>query len=316
MQPTIDAILKAKTCLVCSHVAPDGDTLASMLALGIGLEQLGKQVTYFNADGVPQSLLFLPGSNKVNDHIPNNEFDVAISLDCGSKERLGKKFLKCNSYKQLINIDHHASNNRYGDINYVIPDAASTGEVVWEVLKKLKCKLNTDIAVNIYCTLVTDTGSFRYSNTDAHTFRLAADMVDAGVKPESVSQNLFESHPMVMFDLLSRLLSRIKCSMDGRYSWSVLFQKDLLETGSTYDVTEEFINYPRAIRGVEVAALFKERSDQKYKISLRSKTDVDVSKICGKFKGGGHKKAAACVIDGTFEEVKAKIDAEVQSVLK
>jgi len=141
-------------------------------------------------------------------------------------------------------------------------------------------------------------------------------MVEAGAQPEVVSQNLFESHPMVMFELLGRLLKRVQRTPDGRFSWSVLFQKDLEETGASYEVTEEFINYPRAIQGVEVAAIFKERADRKFKVSLRSKTDADVSKICIKFGGGGHKKAAACLIEGSYEDVKDKIMKEVRSLLK
>jgi len=135
MEPTLKAINKGKSFLVCSHLGPDGDTLASMLAIGHGLEQLGKSVTYFNQDGVPPNLKFLPGSHKVKKEIDSNEqYDLAISLDCGSLERLGKTFVNFKGYDQLANIDHHASNERYGDLNYVLPDAASTGEVVWKVL--------------------------------------------------------------------------------------------------------------------------------------------------------------------------------------
>jgi len=140
-------------------------------------------------------------------------------------------------------------------------------------------------------------------------------MVEAGASPSEVSQNLFESQPLVTFELLGRLLTRIKLELNGRFSWGVLYQQDLRETKSSYDSTEEFINYPRAIKGVEVAALFKEREDHSYKVSLRSKSDVDVSKICQMFAGGGHKKAAACVIQGTFEEVLAKIQSKVSEEL-
>ncbi len=317
MNNVIAAIKRGKSFLVSSHVGPDGDAMASMLAMGWGLEQLGKKVTYFNQDSVPEVLRFLPGSDKVITQLTSQySFDAAFVMDCGAFKRLGEKFGQFKGYQKLINVDHHASNDRYGDINTVIDDAASTGEVVWAILKKAGCKLTSQIATNIYCTLVTDTGSFRYSNTNAHTLKLAAQMVEAGASPNLVAQNLFESQPYETFVLLGRLLERLQISKDKRYSWSVIYQKDLKETGASYEDTEEFINYPRAIKGVEVAVLFKEMPQNQYKVSLRSKLDVDVSQICAQFQGGGHKKAAACILKGSFEEVSKKIFSSVEKVLK
>ena len=314
MESTLKALKESKAILVCSHVGPDGDAMASMLAMGWGMEQLRKQVFYYNHDGVPEGLKFLPGSEKViSEFTPDMTFDVAISMDCGSFGRLGEKFAKFKGYKQLINIDHHASNDRYGHINYVLPEAASTGEVVWKVLKALNCRLTPEIATNIYCTLVTDTGSFRYSNTSAHTLRLAAEMVDAGAIPDFVSQNLFECKPVQMFPLLGRMLERLTISHNGRYSWAVIFLKDLQETKTTYDLTEEFIDFPRAVKGVEVALLFKELENKRFKISLRAKSArVDVSKICQWFGGGGHKRAAACIIPGSLDVVQKEIFSKLE----
>jgi phosphoesterase RecJ-like protein len=270
MKSVLKELKKGKSFLVCSHVGPDGDAMASMLALGLGLEQLGKKVVYYNNDSVPETLRFLPGAEKAVQALnPKDYFDAAIAVDCGSIHRLGERFSNFEGYNLLINIDHHASNDRYGDLNYILPKAASSGEVVWQVLKALKCKLTPKIAMNVYCTLVTDTGSFRYSNTTAATLLLAAEMVNAGAEPSTVSQNLFESHPRVVFVLLKRLLDHLEISQDGRYSWSVLYKKDLLETGANYEMTEEFINYPRAIKGVEIAMLFKEWEGGGFKVSMR-----------------------------------------------
>ncbi|MEK7790122.1 MAG: bifunctional oligoribonuclease/PAP phosphatase NrnA [Deltaproteobacteria bacterium] len=317
MKSVLKELKKGKSFLVCSHLGPDGDAMASMLALGLGLEQFGKKVVYYNNDSVPENLRFLPGAGKAVQTLnPKDYFDAAIAVDCGSVHRLGERFLNFQGYNLLINIDHHASNDRYGDLNYILPKAASSGEVVWQVLKALKCKLTPKIAMNIYCTLVTDTGSFRYSNTTASTLRLAAEMVEAGAEPSTVSQNLFESHPRAVFALLKRLLDRLEISQDGRYSWSVLYKKDLLETGSNYEMTEEFINYPRAIKGVEIAMLFKEWEGGSFKVSMRSKAAADVSEICQSFGGGGHQKASACIVPGTFEEVKKKIIEKVEELLK
>jgi len=317
MNDVISVIKKGKSFLVGSHVGPDGDAMASSLAMGLGLEQLGKKVVYFNEDPVPEILRFLPASKKVITELTQkHSFDAAFVMDCGSFKRLGEKFGKFKGYKTLVNVDHHASNDRYGDINMVKDDAASTGEVVWSILKKAGCTLTPEIATNIYCTLVTDTGSFRYSNTDAHTLKLAAQMVETGANPNFVAQNLFESQPYEAFVLLGRLLDRLKLSKDKKYSWSVIYQKDLKETGASYEDTEEFINYPRAIKTVDVAILFKENPDGQYKVSLRSKTHVDVSNICAQFQGGGHKKAAACILSGSFEDVSRKIFSSVEKALK
>lgn len=315
---TVQAIKKGKTFLVCSHLGPDGDAMASTLAMGLGLEKLKKKVVYYNQDVVPETLRFLPGSKKVIHTLkPSDSFDVAIVMDCGAFERLGKKFSEFKGYKTLINVDHHSSNTFYGDINYIVSDASSSGEVVWDVLKKLGCSLTSDIATNIYCTLVTDTGSFRYSNTDEHALKLAAQMVKAGASPWEVAKNLFESQPYVVFVLLGRLLERLKISKDGRYSWSIIFLKDYEETGATYEMTEDFINYPRAIQGVEVGMVFKEwPGGNKYKVSLRSKTNLDVSKICAEFGGGGHRAAAACVISGSYEDVLQRVISKVEKALK
>lgn len=317
MKSALLALKKGHSFLVCSHVGPDGDAMASMLAMGLGLEQLGKKVVYYNHDPVPEGLTFLPASKKVISKLKETAiFDAAISMDCGSFSRLGDKFSKFKGHKQLINIDHHISNSKYGDVNYIVPDAASTGEVVWSILKSLGCTLTPEIATNIYCTLVTDTGCFRYSNTTAHTLKLAAEMVEAGAKPDRVAQSLFETQPLAVFILLRRLLERISVSTDGQYSWSILFQKDLKETGTTYDLTEEFINYPRAIKGVKVAVLFKELEGNRFKVSLRSKINIDVSKICESFGGGGHKKAAACIVKGNFDSIRKKIFSKIKKALK
>ncbi|MBI4040248.1 MAG: bifunctional oligoribonuclease/PAP phosphatase NrnA [Deltaproteobacteria bacterium] len=317
MKEALDCFQRGKSFLTISHVQPDGDALASQLAIGLGLEQLGKKVVYFNDGDIPESLKFLPKAKEVVSVLPDQpQFDVVISCDCGSLARLGDKFLKYKNYKTLVNVDHHFSNDRYGNINVVMPEAASTGEVVWGLLEKLNVTLTKDIATNIYCTLVTDTGSFRYSNTKTHTLQLAARMLEAGTNPEEVSEHLFESQPYEAFLLLSRVLNRMELSKDKKYSWSVIYQKDLKETGTKYEVTEEFINYPRSIRGVWVAVLFKELQDGHYKVSLRSKTDaIDVSSICQKFQGGGHKRASACILKGKFEEVKTKLFHEIEEAL-
>ncbi len=310
-------IQKGKNFLVSCHVGPDGDAMASMLAMGLGLEQMGKEVTYFNEDMVPESLKFLPSANKVINKLDvQKKYDAAFVMDCGSFARLGAQFSKFKGHQTLVNVDHHISNDMYGDLNIVVADAASSGEVVWLILKSMGCTLTPDIATNIYCTLVTDTGSFRYSNTNEHVLTLAAQMVGAGANPRLVAQNLFESQSYIAFVLLARVLDRLKRSPDGRYGWSVIFQKDLKETGADYEMTEEFINYPRAIRGVEVAALFKELEDESFKVSLRSKPSADVSKICQEFGGGGHKAAAACIIKGSFDDVSQKIFKQVENVLR
>jgi len=305
-----------KRFLIASHINPDGDGIGSTLALGNALEHLGKEVVIFNRDGVPNTLAFLPGASRIVREIPAFEFDAAILADCASPDRAGDHFEQQAASLPKIAIDHHRIDASSVDISCIDETAASTGDVVLRILKKMKVPIGADIAMCIYCTLVVDTGFFRYSNTTEKVLRVAAELVALGANPWTVAKNLEESYPAPRLFLLAKSLVSLKLSADGKFAMMDVTQKMIAETGANIDLSDEFAGIPRTIDSVLISALFREMQSGKIKVSLRSKEDIDVAAIAKQFDGGGHSHAAGCSITGTLEEAKQKIYAIVFQLLK
>jgi bifunctional oligoribonuclease and PAP phosphatase NrnA len=311
-----DLLRREKRFLIASHENPEGDAIGSVLALGLALREMGKTVVMLNQDLVPDILLFLPQAGEIIHQAPKNErFDVALTLDCGDRKRLGEEFNKLDQIGTLINIDHHVSNTRFGDINLVDPQASSTAEMVYELLREIPLKITPAIAENIYAGILTDTGSFHYSNTTAKTFAVARTCILSGVNPSNVAENIYETQPLARLRLLPLVLGTLEIEEDGRVSSVVVTREMLAKTEATPALTEDFINYPRSVKGTEVAMLFREINPQKYRVSFRSRGKVDVSRISQMFQGGGHPNAAGCTIDGTLRDVKGKVLAQVRAAL-
>ncbi|MDO8644561.1 MAG: bifunctional oligoribonuclease/PAP phosphatase NrnA [bacterium] len=309
-------IQKGERFLITSHVYPDGDALGSMLALAAGIKSMGKSVKLYNRDGAPQNLSFLPGAAEISKELkPDEEFDAAFIVDCAERERAGEAFCACKGIKKIIVIDHHVKSGRAGDINLIDPAAPSTGDVILRLLGEMKIPIGSKIAINVYCTLVADTGGFRYSNTDANVLRTAADLVEKGASPWTVARNLFENFPVSRLKALGLVLQTLEVEPKGRYAFIVVTLKMLKEAGATTDVVEGFINFPRSIETTEVAIQFREEASHKYKVSFRSKDRVDVAALAAQFGGGGHVRASGCTIEGTLTEVKKKIIAAVEKAL-
>lgn len=309
---------QAKSFLIVSHYHPDGDALGSSLALAIGLKSLGKKVVVYNRDPVPYNLAFLPQTKLVTQKIPAGKFDCAVMVDCAQPKRVSDEFagaLEQKRFGTLLCIDHHLLDHPIGDIDWIDAKQPSTGCVIWKILKQLKVKRTKDIANLVFCTLVVDTGSFRYSNTTATSFRLAAELLDLGADPWLISRNIEESDPLERFRLMELCLKTLTLAERGLFASMDITQAALREAKATSDMAEEFSTIPRSIRGVEVAALFREMEDGRVKVSLRSKLKVDVSKIAKEFGGGGHKHAAGCFAPGPFAQGKKKIQAAVAKAL-
>ncbi|MBI4042857.1 MAG: bifunctional oligoribonuclease/PAP phosphatase NrnA [Deltaproteobacteria bacterium] len=306
---------RSKSVLVASHGNPEGDALGSSIALGLGLEELGKEVMIYNVDPIPQILRFLPGTDRVTSTLPARPVDLFFAVDMGDFNMVGEPVIKMRPYSTLVNIDHHITNTRFGDLNIVDGKASSTGQVVNSVLKALGCKVTREIAANIYCTLITDTGSFRYSNTTSECLHLAAEMIEIGVNAKDVADYLFETYPKKKLDLLQRVLSSIEVECGGKYSHITMLQRDLREFNIEQEWSEGFINYPRGIEGVEVSVFFKESAENQFKMSMRSKGRVSVAEICKEFGGGGHYAAAGCRLNGSLESVKKQISSAVRRAL-
>lgn len=304
----INVIRKNQNFLITTHVNPEGDAIGSELALAISLSSMGKNVSIINQDPVPSKYQFLPWSDKVKTNSNVNEiFDAAFVLDCSSIDRTGSVGRLLNKADIIINIDHHLTNSSFAHISYINSSASATGELVYEIIKKMKIKISKDIAINLYTAIFVDTGSFRYSNTTPSALRIAAELIESGVDPWYISEKIYETEPLKKLKLLALTLGTLEVIFDGRVA-SIVITKEMLDrTGSTIETTEDLINYPRSIENVEVAVLFREEGDNIYKVSFRSKGNVNVAKICEKFGGGGHRNAAGCNMYGSLNEVKASI---------
>ena len=300
----------ANRILVLSHMRPDGDAIGSQLALALALRKLGRTVTAWNESGLPDSFAFLPDSELIT-RPPGGEkrtFDLIIVADTASKSRVGICLDAIDSAGPWVNIDHHASNPGYGDLNLVDPAAPATGQVIFEILQSLRWPLDTSIADALYLAISTDTGSFRYRNTSDRTFEVAAELVRAGVDVASISQKIYESYPKRRVLLLGELLQTAEFDLDDRIaSFSLtLATRDRLRIEPTD--TDGLVDVIRSVETVIVAIFFEELPGDRVRISVRSKDPrVDVNKICAEFGGGGHQQAAGARIRGKLPEVRTRV---------
>ena len=294
---------------VLSHVRPDGDALGSTLALALSLKELGKDVRAWNEEGMLEKYNFLARAELLTEPPSTPEdFDVAIALDTAVQNRLGTTTAAVGSAKLWINMDHHPSNPRYGDLVYIDPTAPATGQILFEFLTHQKFPITPAIAENLYAAISTDTGSFQYPNTTTRTFEIAAELVRCGVDVGRISQLLYENFPRRRIELLRELLGTMRFACDGKLAWFSLSQASALALGVLPEDNEGLIDHLRAIRGVIVAIFFEELPDGKVRVSMRSKNEaVDVCAICTQFGGGGHVLAAGARVRGTLAEVEKKI---------
>ena len=294
---------------VLSHVRPDGDALGSTLALALSLKELGKEVRAWNEEGMLEKYNFLAQAELLTEP-PNTpeDFDVAIALDTAVQNRLGTTTTAVRSAKLWINIDHHPSNPRYGDLVYIDPTAPATGQILFELLTNQKFPITPAIAENLYAAISTDTGSFQYPNTTVRTFEIAAELVRCGVEVGRISQLLYENFPRRRIELLRDLLATMRFGCDGKLAYFSLSQASALALGVIPEDNEGLIDHLRAIQGVVVAIFFEELTDGKVRVSMRSKNEaVDVCAICTQFGGGGHVLAAGARVRGTLPKVEKKI---------
>ena len=302
--------------LISTHVNPEGDAIGSALALGLVLKGLGKKVMVLSQDPIPEVLAFLAGAEEIIHQAPENErFDVAFALDCGDKAHLGEEFSKVQRIGKLINIDHHVSNTYFGDINLVDPSASSTAEIIFDLFRSLPATMDPAVAESIYVGILTDTGSFHYSNTSPKTFAVARACLLAGANPWKVAEKVYETQLLPRLRLLPMVLATLEVEGDGRIPYVIITQKMMEESRASVALTEDLINYPRSLKGSEVALLFRELSPEKYRVSLRSRGSVDVARIAEEFQGGGHPQAAGCTVEGSLSEVKAKVLGRVKAAL-
>ena len=306
MNEILNVIHQNNSFLICSHISPDGDSLGSTIALGLLLKKLNKIVMYHIDPMISSSYSFLLEIENIESVINDKEYDIGICLDCSNIDHLyGSNVLK--QCKKIINIDHHISNQFYGDINYVDSDASATGEIIYELLTFAKIKLDKNIATALYIAIVTDTGNFKYSNTTSKTHFVVSELLKQKIKAWKINKKLFDEHSKSRMLLLGKTINNLQFFLDDQLSIVVLTQKDLEEVGASPDEVEGLINIGRDILNVEVSILLKENNPNEYKVSFRSNEYVNVGDIAQKLGGGGHSRASGCTMLGNKEEIIKKL---------
>jgi phosphoesterase RecJ-like protein len=312
----LDVIREHQTFCIVGHIRPDGDCIGSQLGLALALQNDGKKVTVWNQDSVPDKYKFLNADKLFEKPRHGEKFDCVIALDCASFERLGKVGECIGDRKILINIDHHESNPRYGDVNWVSPREPSTGELIYRILKVARWPITKPIADLLFTAISTDTGSFQYPTTRPGTFHTGAELVTRGADLAKIGNEVYQSYPLSRAKLLKHVYSKFRLTADDRIAWFWLKQKDFNRTGAESDDTEGLIDHIRAIEPVVVACVFEEIEPELTRISLRSKNpDVNVNEIAAQFGGGGHPAAAGARIPGKPLSVQRKVIAAVKKAL-
>jgi phosphoesterase RecJ-like protein len=302
-----------KRFLITSHVRPDGDGLGSGLALYWMLRSLEKEAVVVLRDPVPPAYLVLPGSElvRVQPEV-DDRYDAAFVMECSDVDRPGLPGLR-NQF--VVNIDHHSTTQPFGHINWIDSTSAAVGEMIYNLCKALGVEVTKEIAECIYTALLTDTGSFHFSNTTERTLKIASELVRRGVEPARISQALFYSHPFSRIRLLGLVLSTIERDETGHIAW-VTMDREMMETAeAAEDDADGIVNHALSIAEVQAVAFFKELSPGVYRISLRSKGKSNVAKVAELFGGGGHRNAAGCRIEGDFQNVRRRVIESLQHAI-
>ena len=321
--PTVQAWTAVTACLRASrrvllvlHVRPDGDSIGCSLAVARGLRAIGKQAVVVSPDAIPANLTFLdPDCECVPPAEAAGPFDVALFLDCADLDRIGGAAKLLDAIPTVVNIDHHRSNGCYGTLNYVDPDAAACGEIALRLCDALGVGLDARGATALFAALATDTGGFRYGATTAVTLAMASRLRAAGADLALVGHEVWDSRSLGSLRLLAVALNSLGVDADGELAWVSLQSSDLASGADPGD-SEGLVDYPRSLRGVEVAALFAADQPGRVRVSLRSNRRVDVSRLAQAFGGGGHARAAGCSVDGDLETVRARVLAAARAALQ
>jgi phosphoesterase RecJ-like protein len=310
MKNVLEAIRAGQSFLVATHLNPDGDALGSAIALGMALESAGKKVHVYDRDGVPDTYSFLPGAGMVMTSVEGLKADTIILVDCNNLTRAGLEDFE--DFRTSVVIDHHETDADFGDIQWISPDIPATGMMVLEVIRALGLELTKDMAQNIYAAISLDTGTFRYSNTTAEALRAGAELTEAGAEPGYVADRLYSNWSANRFALFRRVMEALEMEEDTCFMRISL--KMLAETSTTQSDTENFVNFPLLMDNIRASVLLKEVESGRWKISMRSKGLINVAHIAEMFKGGGHRNAAGCTLEGQYDEIKALLIKELKAL--
>ena len=316
---TLDEILKeineAENIVILTHETPDGDAIGSSLGMKLALEKIGK-----NADIIMSKYArmywLLPGFETIEGESEIKNYDLAISLDCATLKRMDNKEYFENAKKTIV-IDHHGSNNMYGDINYVNPVSPACSEILLVILNYFEIEIDVKIGTCLMTGIITDTGGLQYPSTTADTFEYAAELLRKGVNISEICKKTLQTKTKANFELSKRVMERVELLEDGKVAFSYITTKDMEEVNAEEGDHEGLVNIGREIEGVEVAIFIRQKeNDDLYKVSMRTGDKVNASDVCLMFGGGGHPRAAGALIPGTIEQVKEKLLKEVRKALK
>lgn len=319
MNTVIKEFKKRNNFIITSHIKPEGDSIGSQIAVLHLLKSMGKKAVIVNQDEIPDNLKFLPGTEHIKHEVPGGfKPDTAVFLDCPVKERAGNVTKCLDDTVFVINIDHHVSNEYYGDVNWVESGMSSVGEMVYHVIKELGVEVNDAVLWAVYTAIITDTGMFNYDNTTGKTHEVAGELVEQGIKPRFMHSEIFEKKSLSYLKMLGKILATVRVEENGLLAHVSLTRKMLEEEGMESVSTEEFINYPRSIKGVEVAVFFNEGvgEGEAVNVSFRSNGKIDVNRIALGFGGGGHERASGCLMHCSMKEAKKKVLKEVKKIIR
>ncbi len=310
-------IAESNKILLTCHRGPDGDSVGSMVALAAMLGGLGKTVVLYNPDLVPRYLKWLPNTRSFVQQLKKKaRFDITIVVDCGDAKLLGDRFPEPEVTGEIIALDHHGSGRPFGDLFFSDPSVAAVGVMVAQLAEILEWPLSHDAALGIYVSIVTDTGGFRYANTNAQVLRLAAQLVETcGIDPAYLGEKLSQDSSLGRYRLLSKVLGELDVVLGGKVAFMTITPEMLKTCGASWEDTEGLINYARSLKGVQCGVLISPSKYGGVRVSMRARGDqFDAGKICFGLGGGGHAGAAGCTLEGNLEDARKTVQAALQSV--
>ena len=317
LKEIIKAIKNNKRFLVTTHVNPDPDALCSELAIAAILHFLGKNVSIINNEEVPIRFRFLPGINAIRAYREkqNIPYDCMIIVDCGDLNRIGKVLNLVKKDKMIINIDHHITNNLFGDVHCVNTKASSTAEILYDLLKEARCPLTKKLALYLYVGIMTDTGSFRYENTTGRTHLIAGELMKYNIPANELYRKFYETVSLNDLKLFTKVINRLEALFSGKVVCVELHRKILSKFSQEFDLRDMTFKFLRSIKAVEVIIIFTEMNRNETRVNLRSTNKVNVAKVAHFFKGGGHRRASGCLIRHNIQGAKKRMLNQIRRVL-
>ncbi len=310
----IELIEKNHRFAITSHIRPDGDSLGSSLALCWILRSLKKDAEIIMCDHVPHAYSKLPGTEMVRVISDiDREYDAVFVIECSDVSRPGIPSLNTQF---VVNIDHHSTTMLFGDLNWIDSTAAAVGEMIYNLAKAIGARITPEVASCVYAALLTDTGSFHFSNTTERTFKIASELVRHGAQPAKLSQAIFYNYPYAKVRLVGDVLSTLQRDDSGRIAWITMSKEAMDSLGATEDDSDGIITYPLTVGEVEAVAFFREMGNSTYRISLRSKNRVNVARIAELFGGGGHCNAAGFTINADFESLSKDVIQKLKEAVE